>query len=256
MERRILLVAAASATIALITPSSISCSSVERDDHRCGQYKDGTWAKCDSGRCCSLSTYCGDTYEHCSTGFCEFQCHEVPIPSPPLAADELVAETGGGAGVLVVLTRLVNATYNDNHYLNLNISGGGGGDHDHGKLVKVAADDNASSSSSTSPLSSSFLSCARSLNRLPLASRYKYPFAALRAPQPQNNTAAATRCGRCLKVTNLGVGGVPNKVKVRIAHEHNKEGLELDFNTFKKLDINGSGTATGRILVKYQFDIC
>ncbi|CAL1373786.1 unnamed protein product [Linum trigynum] len=225
-----------------------SCTA-ERADHRCGQYPNQTWATCDSGRCCSRALYCGDTYKHCNLGFCWYQCREVPSPDSDRQSDlyDQVAETGGGA-----LTRLVNATYNDNPYLNLNVSDG---DHE---LLKVQAADNASSSSSSSsPSSSSLLSCERSLSRLPLASRYKYPFAALRAPQLQNNITTATRCGRCLKVTNLGVRGLPNQVKVRIAHEHNKQGLELDFNTFKKLDINGStGIAEGRLLVKYQFDSC
>ncbi|CAI0410257.1 unnamed protein product [Linum tenue] len=221
---------------------STSSSSVERDDHSCGQYKDNlTWAYCDPGRCCSKYYYCGDTVFHCNNPYCWYQCHQVPSPPPPPPDDE----TGG------VITRLVNATRNNN-YMNLNL---GGGDHHDDQLVKVAADNASSSSSSSSP-SSFFLSCARSLSRMSLASRYKYPFAALRVPRAQNNITAA-HCGRCLKVTNLGrVGGLHSQVKVRIVDEPSNEGLELDPNTFKQLDTDGYGFTKGHLLVKYQFESC
>ncbi|CAI0410260.1 unnamed protein product [Linum tenue] len=248
-----LVAAAATAIQIVLIPPSSSCAA-ERDDHWCGQYRDGTWATCTRpGHCCGLNYYCGDGYKYCSRDYCRFQCtpgNPPPAPPPPPGGGydqsnnyEVTDQAGGG----VLVTRLVNATHN-NRYFNLNI---GGGD----ELGKVATD-NASSSSSSQSSSSSLLSCARSLSRLPLASRHKYPFAALSTlPQPHNNVTA-TRCGRCLKVTNVGVGELLPQVKVRIVHEHSKEGLELDLNTFKKLDINGRGIAKGMLLVKYQFESC
>ncbi|CAL1373783.1 unnamed protein product [Linum trigynum] len=188
--RILFLVAAATVIQTVLIPPS-SCAADEWDEHWCGQYQDGTWATCSRpGHCCGLNYYCGDGYKYCSPDYCRFQCTTVPPPPAGGGYDQSNNYEAGGAGGGVLITRLVNATHN-NHYFNFNI-GGGGGD----ELGKVAAD-NASSSSSSPPSSS--LSCARSLSRLPLASRYKYPFAALRAPQPQNNITA-TRCGRCLKV--------------------------------------------------------
>ncbi|CAI0410263.1 unnamed protein product [Linum tenue] len=179
--------------VALIAPSS--CSSVERDDHLCGQYQSGTWALCDPGRCCGPESYCGQGYEYCSPDYCTFQCPRAPPGGYDQSNYEVTETQGAGTGGGVLITRLVNATLHNNRYFNLNI----GGD----ELVKMTADNasSSSSSSSSSPSSSSsLLSCARSLSRLPLVSRYKYPFAALPAPQAQNNITAATRCGRCLMV--------------------------------------------------------
>ncbi|CAI0410256.1 unnamed protein product [Linum tenue] len=144
MERRMSLAAGAATTIlivALMAPSS--CSAAERDNHGCGRYANGTWEFCDSGRCCSVELYCGDGDDYCGKDRCWYQC---PLPSGNYGhqSNYQVAETGG-AGVLVATpTRLVNATRN-NQYLNLNLGGGGGDDHD--ELVKVVANDNASSSS-------------------------------------------------------------------------------------------------------------
>ncbi|CAL1392599.1 unnamed protein product [Linum trigynum] len=217
---------------ALLLQIAQSQSPVERSDHKCGQYPDGTWAQCGPGRCCSTKFYCGDNWEHCDGIYCWYQCHKVPYPP-------------AGGGVLIA-PLLLNDTLH-NRYLN--------GDHDDNDDLVEVRPANASSSSSSSSFSSP-LSCAASLSRLPLASRHKYPFAALPAPRPQNN-ATVTHCGRCLKVTSFGVEGLPNQVKVRIAHEHTNQGLELlDFNTFKQLDIDGSEITKGRILVKYQFDNC
>ncbi|CAL1373782.1 unnamed protein product [Linum trigynum] len=219
-----------------------SQTSVERSDHWCGQYSDGSWAYCDPGRCCSVYHGCGSTGEYCSSFTCWFSC---AAPTPPPFLGHQPPER---PGVVVVRTRhVVYATHINNH--SLNVDDGGGGDD---QLVNVAPANNASSSSSASPP----LSCATSLSRLPLASRHKYPFAALRAPQSQNINVTTTRCGRCLKVTNVGVRGLPNHVKVRIVHEHNNEGLELDLDAFNKLDTDGNGITKGHLLVKYQFENC
>ncbi|CAI0454565.1 unnamed protein product, partial [Linum tenue] len=223
---------------ALLLQIARSESPVERSDHKCGQYPDGKWAHCGRGRCCSTNFYCGDNWEHCDGIYCWYQCHQVPYP--PRSDHEVAHETAGGE-VLVAPLPLNDTLHN--RYLN--------GDHD---LVEVRPA-NASSSSSSS-FSSPLSSCAASLSRLPLASRHKYPFAALPAPRSQNNNATATHCGRCLKVTSFGVEGLPNQVKVRIAHEHTNQGLELDFNTFKQLDTDSRGITKGRIFVKYQFDSC
>ncbi|CAI0460739.1 unnamed protein product [Linum tenue] len=232
-----MLVAIVAAYVLILGPSP---STSEPSNHRCGKYSDGTWAYCDTGRCCSTSYYCGDTAEYCNRPDCSYQCHFV-IVNPPTADSQ--TRNFEGVGV----AHLANATRN-NHYLN------GTDENDDDGLGKVApayASPSSSSSSSASPLS-----CATSLARLSLVSRHKYPFAALGAPRTQNNVTA-TRCGRCLEVTtNVGVGGIPNQVKVRVAHEHNKQGLELDFKSFSQLDTNGSGIANSSILVKYKFVSC
>ncbi|CAL1392609.1 unnamed protein product [Linum trigynum] len=173
------------------------------------------------------------------------QCHHVPFPS---RSDHGVAHETAEGEVLIAPLQLNDTLHN--RYLNGDLD-------DNDDLVEVRPA-NASSSSSSSSFSSP-LSCAASLSRLPLASRHKYPLAALRAPRSQNINASATHCGRCLKVTSFGVGGLPNQVKVRIAHEHtNAEGLELDFNTFRQLDTDDNGIIKDldHILVKYQFVGC
>ncbi|CAL1392622.1 unnamed protein product [Linum trigynum] len=237
---------------ALLHTAAGSESTVERSDHKCGKYPKGRWAYCGPGRCCSVFLYCGVDEFHCNKPGCWFQCHAVPPPTASYSQssyEEVADHEAGGGGVL---THLANATRSDNHYLN-----GGDDDDDQDVLVNVNNDSSSSSSQAASPLS-----CATSLSRLPLTSRHKYPFAALRAPlrRSNNNDVTATRCGRCLKVIGLGVGvgGLPNQVKVRIAHEHNNNqlGLELDLNTFRQLDANGIGITTGHILVNYQFDNC
>ncbi|CAI0454547.1 unnamed protein product [Linum tenue] len=253
------MLAAAVATCILIlgalqqTTTAQSASTVERSDHMCGKYHDGSWAYCDKGRCCSNKHYCGDDWEHCNHGHCWYQCHEVAFPPPPFASvdpqsnhDEVADQTAGGGEARAPL--LLNATLHD-LYLN--------GDHDDNEydLVEVRPRANIASSSSSS--FSSPLSCAASLSRLPLASRHKYPLAALRAPRSRNMNASATHCGRCLKVTSFGVGGLPNQVKVRIAHEDiNQLGLELDFSTFRQLDTDDNGITKGCILAMYQFVGC
>ncbi|CAI0410262.1 unnamed protein product [Linum tenue] len=226
--------------LGVLQQTARSQTGVERSDHWCGHYSDGSWAFCDPGRCCSVYKACGSTAEYCSNFTCWFSC-VAPTPPPFLGHQP---PKGPGGLVVQTLLHVVNATHINNH--SLNFDDGTGDD----QLVNIAPAANASSSS----LASSPLSCAASLSRLPLASRHKYPFAALRAPRSQNNV---TRCGSCLKVTNVGVRGLPNHVKVRIVHEHNNdEGLELDLDAFNKLDTDGNGITKGYLLVMYEFENC
>ncbi|CAL1414170.1 unnamed protein product [Linum trigynum] len=217
----------------LIT-QSLSAFPTERRDHRCGKLSDGAWGACDrsKGRCCGRWGYCGDGDSYCDWFHCTNYCPSPSTPQPPAS---------GGAGTGTVVVTAVENHHNDHHHQSR--SQKLKSDHHH---VIIAAAINASSSSSSSS------SCATSLSSLPLSALHKYPWAAL-APRNGN---ATTYCGRCLKVTNLGVGGVHHKVKVRVVREGDNEGLELDVDTFNKLDIDGRKDVAGRLSVEYQFESC
>ncbi|CAL1414180.1 unnamed protein product [Linum trigynum] len=227
----------------LITQSS-SAFPPERQDHWCGKLSDGTWGACDraKGRCCGRWGYCGDGDSYCDWFHCTNYCPSPPTPPPP-------ASGGAGTGTAVVVTAVENH-HNDHHHKLRSQKlksepnpSGSATDHHH---VIIAAAINASSSSSSSS------SCATSLSSLPLSALHKYPWAAF-APRNGN---ATTYCGRCLKVTNLGVGGVRHEVKVRVVREGDNEGLELDVDTFNKLGTDGHKHVAGRLSVEYQFESC
>ncbi|CAL1403709.1 unnamed protein product [Linum trigynum] len=169
---------------------------------------------------CDAGTCCG-TDNYCSKLGCSEDCCQYYCPKD---------QTDGGVAVQQVLARRgIDGVVGDRKPNNVN----------------------AFSSSSTS--SSEVLSCAPSLSRLSLNSRQRYPWAALGGG---NITTAI--CGRCLKVTTAGAGGVDAQVKVRIVHTPAIEGLELDRDTFSKLDTNGSDNDYNynRIMVRYQFESC
>ncbi|CAI0628365.1 unnamed protein product [Linum tenue] len=208
----------------------------------CGSdYQDGSYVGCDTGRCCSDTGYCGNDRYHCVTN-CWKQCHAVDGVS------------SGGQRLYNISTTMnvVNATHNQYYdpagtkkkQKTIIISGW---DDDH--LVV-----NASSSL-----------CATSLSNIPPAQRNKYALAAFRPPRNRTVTPATTisgtYCGQCLKLTNLETGG---EAKVRVVHERNVEGLELDRDTFNKLrtyDDHGNNGEDDdyhgdHLVLKYRFENC
>ncbi|CAI0628369.1 unnamed protein product [Linum tenue] len=74
-------------------------------------------------------------------------------------------------------------------------------------------------------------------------------------PPPPASGGAGTG-GTAVVVTNLGVGGVHHEVKVRVVREGDNEGLELDVDTFNKLDIDGRKGVPESSSVEYQFESC
>ncbi|CAI0389606.1 unnamed protein product [Linum tenue] len=81
-----------------------------------------------------------------------------------------------------------------------------------------------------------------------------YPRAAFGAGFFGHNFNVTNNCGRCLKVASL-LGR--REVKVRIVHERNDHGLELDLHSFNRLDnTDGRGDVEGQLTVRYRFESC
>ncbi|XP_068340589.1 pathogenesis-related protein PR-4-like [Pyrus communis] len=60
-------------------------------------------------------------------------------------------------------------------------------------------------------------------------------------------------CGKCLLVTNTGTGA---QTVVRIIDQCSNGGLDLDVNMFNQIDTDGSGYASGHLIVNYDFVDC
>ncbi|CAN1853593.1 Pathogenesis-related protein PR-4 (Fragment) [Linum perenne] len=223
----------------LVTQSSCT---IENSNHWCGPFPDGTCAgNCEQGRCCSITGYCNELGWCCTgqgdSGYGNSNCYS---PCTSTTSSNTTAALRMSSGALINATR---SSYLDVHS---HVTDGGERDRDR---------DRDRGLNTTSSLSCAAAASSRDQKK-------QYPLAAFLAVQGQANVTYSSNCGRCLKVTNVGVvGGVRREVTVRIVHERissnsTSVGIELDSNGFKQLDIDVSRKLNGQLMVKYEFVSC